>query len=70
MDAVERGDSFAVTRAGRQIGELAPLRRRQRFVSRAESARGSQLAPLVDIAGFRTDQDSAYDQALVDPYAG
>lgn len=69
MDAVERGDSFAVTRDGRQIGELIPLRRRSRFISRAEFARGSRLAPLVDLDGFRADQDAAYDQAAVDPYA-
>lgn len=69
MDAVERGDSFAVTRDGHQIGELIPLRRGHRFVSRADFARGSQLAPLIDIAAFRADQDVAYNQALDDPYA-
>ena len=69
MDAVERGDSFVVTRDGHQIGELIPLRRRSRFISRAEFARGSRLAPLIDIAGFRADQDAAYDQAAIDPYA-
>lgn len=69
MDAVERGDSFAVTRDGHQIGELIPLRRGRRFVSRADFARGSQLAPLIDIAAFRADQDVAYNQALDDPYA-
>ncbi len=69
MDAVERGDSFAVTRDGRQIGELVPLRRRRRFVSRAEFARGSHLAPLIDISAFRADQDAAYNQDLIDPYA-
>lgn len=68
MDAVERGDSFTVTRDGHQIGELVPLRRRRRFVTRTEFARGSQLAPLIDAAAFRADQDSAYDQALGDPY--
>lgn len=64
MDAVERGGSFAVTRDGRPIGELIPLRRRRRFLSRAEFARGSQLAPEIDIAAFRADQDAAYDQDL------
>ncbi|GAB89413.1 type II toxin-antitoxin system Phd/YefM family antitoxin [Gordonia rhizosphera] len=68
MDAVERGDSFAVTRDGHQIGELIPLRRRRRFVSRADFAQGSQLAPLVDIDTFRADQDAAYHHALFDPY--
>ena len=69
MDAVERGDSFAVTRDGHRIGELIPLRRRRRFLSRAEFARGSTLAPSMDIDAFRADQDAAYDQDLADPYA-
>ena len=69
MDAVERGDSFTVTRDGHQIGELIPLRRRRRFVSRAEFARGSQRAPLVDLDTLRADQDAVYDQTLSDPYA-
>lgn len=69
MDAVERGASFTVTRDGRQIGELIPLGRRPRFVSRAEFARGSQLAPLIDVAAFRADQEPALDQSLSDPYA-
>ena len=69
MDAVERGDSFAVTRDGHRIGELIPLRRRWRFLSRAEFTRGSQLAPLIDVASFRADQDAAFGPELSDPYA-
>ncbi len=69
MDAVEGGDSFAVTRDGHQIGELIPLRRRRTFVSRAEFARGSMLAPKIDVATFRDDQDRVYDGTLSDPYA-
>lgn len=69
MDAVERGDSFAVTRDGRRIGELIPLRYRRRFVSRAEFVRGSRSAPRMDLAAFRADQDAALDQNLTDPYA-
>ena len=69
MDAVERGDSFAVTRDGHRIGELVPLRRRRRFLSRADFARGSKCAPRIDIAAFRTDQDAAFGQDVTDPYA-
>jgi antitoxin (DNA-binding transcriptional repressor) of toxin-antitoxin stability system len=69
MDAVERGDSFAGTRDGHQIGELIPHRRRRRFISRAAFARGSRLAPLIDAAAFRAHQEAAYNQTLVDPYA-
>lgn len=68
MDAVERGDSFAVTRDGRRIGELIPLRHRPRFVSRAEFASGSRQAPTIDLANFRADQSRAYDEGTSDPY--
>jgi len=69
MDAVERGQSFTVTRGGHEIGELVPLRRRRRFVSRAQFSETSRTAPAVDLASFRADQEAGYDQGLVDPYA-
>ena len=69
MDAVERGEAFTVTRDGHRIGELVPLQRRRRFLSRAQFARGSQLAPPVDLAAFRSDQDQAFEQQSSDPYA-
>ena len=63
MDAVERGQAFTVTRDGRSIGELVPLRQRRRFVSRAEFAAMSRNAPVIDAEAFRADQDAAADQA-------
>lgn len=69
MDAVERGQAFTVTRDGREIGELVPLRRRRRFVSRAEFAATSRHAPTFDPTAFRADQDRAFEQDVVDPYA-
>ncbi|MFD4421408.1 type II toxin-antitoxin system Phd/YefM family antitoxin [Agromyces sp. NPDC058484] len=69
MDAVERGESFTVTRDGHEIGELVPLRRRRRFVSRSEFAAMSRTAPAVDLETFRADQDAAIDTAFDDPYA-
>ena len=68
MDAVERGESFTVTRDGHHIGELIPLVRRRRFVSRAEFAATSRTAPEVDLARFRADQEAAYDQGGLDPF--
>lgn len=68
MDAVEHGQTFTVTRDGREIGELVPLRRRQRFVSRVGFAELSRTAPMVDLDRFRSDQD-AVEQGLDDPYA-
>jgi antitoxin (DNA-binding transcriptional repressor) of toxin-antitoxin stability system len=68
MDAVEHGESFTVTRDGHRIGELIPLRRRRRFVSRQEFTTMSRNAPAIDPAAFRADQDAARDHQAADPY--
>jgi prevent-host-death family protein len=65
MDAVEHGQSFTVTRDGHQIGELVPIRRRRRFVSRQEFAAMSRNAPGNNLDAFRADQDAAADQGGV-----
>lgn len=70
MDAVEHGESFTVTRDGRGIGELIPVRRPRAFVSRSEFAAGSQTAPFLDPDAFRADQDAMSDQELSDPPEG
>ena len=68
MDAVERGQSFTVTRDGHRIGELIPLRHRRRFVSREEFAAMSHNAPDADLGAFRADQDAGVDQELGGAY--
>jgi antitoxin (DNA-binding transcriptional repressor) of toxin-antitoxin stability system len=68
MDAVEHGQSFTVTRDGHRIGELIPLRRRRRFVSRQEFAAMSRNAPDVDLDAFRADQDAAADHGASSAY--
>ncbi|HUC58009.1 MAG TPA: type II toxin-antitoxin system prevent-host-death family antitoxin [Streptosporangiaceae bacterium] len=68
MDAVEHGQAFTVTRDGHRIGELIPLRRRRRFVSRDEFSAMSRNAPEVDLSSFRRDQEVAIDQEPADPY--
>jgi prevent-host-death family protein len=68
MDAVQGGQSFTVTRDGQQIGELVPLRRRRRFVPRAEFTTMSRTAPTLSVESFRVDQNHAADQYLDDPY--
>ena len=68
MDAVEGGQSFTVTRDGHEIGELIPLRRRRRFVARAEFVGMSRNAAAIDIDAFRADQDFAAEQEDVDRY--
>jgi prevent-host-death family protein len=68
MDAVEHGQAFTVTRDGHQIGELIPIRRRRRFVSRQEFAAMSRNAPLGNLDAFRADQDATADHENDDPY--
>jgi prevent-host-death family protein len=61
MRALDRGESFVVTRNGTPVGELIPLRRR-RFVP-AEVVMGAfTTAPRIDPARFRADVDSVLDQ--------
>ncbi len=61
MRALDRGESFVVTRNGVAVGELAPLRRR-RFV-RAEAALAAFAgAPPIDAVRFRADVDAALNQ--------
>ena len=69
MDAVESGQSFTVTRDGREIGELVPLRKRRRFVTRSEFAAMSRTAPDIDLERFRSDPDAIIDSTMDDPYA-
>ena len=68
MDAVEHGQAFTVTRDGHPIGELIPIRRRRKFVSRQEFAAMSRNAPTSDLDAFRADQDAVADHEESDPY--
>ncbi len=68
MDAVERGESFTVTRGGHKIGELIPLRRPNRVVSREEFVAASRGWPDIDYEAFRADMDAVIDPYLHDPY--
>ncbi len=68
MDAVEQGQTFTVTRDGREIGELAPMSARHRFVTAENFAAASVTAPAIDLNRFRADLDGALDTQLSDPY--
>ena len=68
MDAIEHGQSFTVTRDGRRIGELIPLRNRRRFVPRQEFVAMSRNAPAFNLSAFRADQDIALDHQAGDVY--
>ena len=61
LDAVERGESFTITRDGHRIGELIPPRHQGRFVTRQEFAAMSRKSPAVDLEAFRADQDATAD---------
>lgn len=69
MDAVERGESFTITRDGREIGALVPVRTTERFVSREAFAAGSLALPHLDPEQFRADLDAAIDPYPDDPFA-
>ncbi|HTW02452.1 MAG TPA: type II toxin-antitoxin system prevent-host-death family antitoxin [Streptosporangiaceae bacterium] len=68
MEAVENGQAFIVTRDGRRIGELIPLRERRRFVSRRDFAAMSRTAPDIGLGTFRADQEAAIEQGTDSPY--
>ncbi len=61
MRALDRGQSFVVTRNGVPIAELVPLKPRA-FVPTETVAAAFSGAPRVDRARFRTDIDDAIDQ--------
>jgi prevent-host-death family protein len=62
MRALDRGETFVVTRNGVPVGELIPLRQRQ-FVAAEAALAAFRGAPAVDFDSFRDDVDAAIDQA-------
>lgn len=69
MDAIERGDTFVVTRDGRGIGQLVPLRLRRTFVPREEVLALGENLPTIDADCCRADLDAVTDPCSDDPYA-
>jgi antitoxin (DNA-binding transcriptional repressor) of toxin-antitoxin stability system len=61
MRALDRGETFVVTRNGVPVGELSPLRPR-RFVDVAAVLCAFAGAPRVDFAALRDDLDAVLDQ--------
>lgn len=61
MRALDRGESFVVTRNGVPVGELTPIRRR-RFVPAEEAVAAFKGAPPIDAARLRRDLDELVDQ--------
>jgi antitoxin (DNA-binding transcriptional repressor) of toxin-antitoxin stability system len=63
MRALDEGRSFVVTRNGRPIGELRPLRR-DRFVAAAVAVETFRNAPSLDWKRMREDLDEVVDQDI------
>jgi antitoxin (DNA-binding transcriptional repressor) of toxin-antitoxin stability system len=61
MRALDRGESFVVTRNGVAVGELVP-RQRRRFVTAEAAVAAFTGAPTVDAERFRADVDELLDQ--------
>lgn len=61
MRALDRGETFVVTRNGVAVGELTPLRQR-RFVGAEAAVALFAGAPVLDSGRFRADVDSVLDQ--------
>lgn len=62
VDEVERGRSVVVTRDGRPVAELRPLRRQPLGVTALMERRAS--LPHVDPEALRADIDAVIDSAL------
>jgi antitoxin (DNA-binding transcriptional repressor) of toxin-antitoxin stability system len=63
MRALDRGETFVVTRNGVPVGELRPFERRQYVASEAIVAAFAD-APRIDAQRFREDIDALVDQSL------
>lgn len=60
MRAVDRGESFIVTRNGVPVAELTPIRRR--FVPTEQVIAAFRGSPRIDFKKFREDIDRLVDQ--------
>lgn len=61
MRALDRGESFVVTRNGVPVGELVPLRQRQ-FVAAEAAVSAFAGAPAIESERFRAELDALLDQ--------
>ena len=61
MRALDRGETFIVTRNGVPVGELTPLRRR-RFVPAETAVALFRTAPAIDATRLRADLDHVANQ--------
>ena len=64
MRALDRGESFLVTRHGVPVGELVPFRQRQ-FVPADAAVAAFASASHIDANRFRADVDALLDQSPI-----
>jgi prevent-host-death family protein len=62
IERVERGETLTVTRNGRPVAELSPIRRR--FPDTATLIERYRSLPRVDYQRFRADIDELFDPSL------
>ena len=60
MRALDRGESFVVTRNGVPVADLVP-HRRATFVSADEAVAAAAAGPAIDFERFRSDVDARLD---------
>jgi prevent-host-death family protein len=65
MDAVERGETMVVTRNGRPVAELQPIRRRS-FVPTAEVVQTFRGLPRIDLEAMKAEADALLGEDHVD----
>lgn len=61
MRALDRGESFVVTRNGVPVGDLTPLRQRE-FIAAETAVAAFAGAPAIQLDRFRADVDEVLDQ--------
>lgn len=61
MRALDRGETFVVTRNGVPVGELAPVQR-HRFVAADVAVTAFASAPAIDFGRLRAELDGLVDQ--------
>jgi len=63
MRALDEGRSFVISRNGRPVGELRPLRR-DRLVDAGAAVALFRNAPAVDLDRLRRDLDDVVDESI------
>ncbi|MGW4635371.1 type II toxin-antitoxin system Phd/YefM family antitoxin [Nocardia sp. NPDC004415] len=66
MDALEAGDDFIITRNGRPVGELRPIRAPREVSTTDLKARLARFAGTTDAAAERAEIDAAFGEDRID----